>query len=175
MKTYGRVEYSSIILGPSTDWRELSASRPRERAHGTHWIGGWVSPITILYAVRYRKVSYLCRKSNPGIQSVAFAMSTELPRLQWHTDHLIITVTFICHLKIHSICSILNSSHVSTCFGLWKSQTSRLIQANKHNMSSKHSFGWGTWSITLKGWTETGGGGVENRSLVACLDQIHKT
>jgi hypothetical protein len=43
------------------DGGELSASRPghfapRERAHGTHWIGGWVGPGAGLDAVEKRKM-----------------------------------------------------------------------------------------------------------------------
>jgi hypothetical protein len=47
-----------------------SASRPgrftpRERAPGTHWIGGWVGPIAVLDAVVKRKIPSRRRESNP--------------------------------------------------------------------------------------------------------------
>jgi hypothetical protein len=49
---------------------ELSASRPfrftlRERAPGTHWLGGWVGPRIGLDAVEERQI-LPCRESNPG-------------------------------------------------------------------------------------------------------------
>jgi hypothetical protein len=49
MKTYwGSGGIAPRILGIATKW-EWSASRPgrftpRERAPGSHWIGGWVGP-----------------------------------------------------------------------------------------------------------------------------------
>jgi hypothetical protein len=52
------------------DGGEWSASRPsrftpRERAHGTHWIGGWVNPRTVLDAVVKRKIPSPRRESKP--------------------------------------------------------------------------------------------------------------
>jgi hypothetical protein len=49
----------SLISAP--DGGEQSASCPsgfisRERAHGTHWIGGWVGPRASLDAVVKRKI-----------------------------------------------------------------------------------------------------------------------
>jgi hypothetical protein len=49
---------------------EWSASRlgrftPRERAPGTHWIGGWVGPRDVLDAVVKRKIPSHRRESNP--------------------------------------------------------------------------------------------------------------
>jgi hypothetical protein len=50
MKTYGRVDiYAQVILTSVLAGGEWSASRsgrftPVERAHFTHWIGGWVGP-----------------------------------------------------------------------------------------------------------------------------------
>jgi hypothetical protein len=38
---------------------------PRERAPGTHWIGGWVGPRAILDAVVKRKIPSPRRESNP--------------------------------------------------------------------------------------------------------------
>jgi hypothetical protein len=37
----------------------------RERAPGTHWIGAWVGPRTVLDAVAYRKIPSSRRESNP--------------------------------------------------------------------------------------------------------------
>jgi hypothetical protein len=57
MKTYGEVEvYLHAFLSSALDGGEWSASRPgrftpRERAPGTHCIGGWVGPRAVLEAV----------------------------------------------------------------------------------------------------------------------------
>jgi hypothetical protein len=71
MKAYWGVEvklHSFFDLG--TRWGEWSASRPgrftpRERAPGTHWIGGWVGPTAVLDAVVKRKIPSPLRESNP--------------------------------------------------------------------------------------------------------------
>jgi hypothetical protein len=72
--------YSSIhFLTSALDGGEWSASRPgrftpRERAPGTAWIGGWVGPRAVLYAVVKRKIPSPRRESNPRtpiVQSVA--------------------------------------------------------------------------------------------------------
>jgi hypothetical protein len=79
MKTYwgcGGVIPRILDLGTR---RECSASRPgrfipRERAPGTHWIGGWVGPRAVLDTVVKRKIPSLFRESNPRtpiVQSVA--------------------------------------------------------------------------------------------------------
>jgi hypothetical protein len=52
------------------DGGEWSASRPgpfipREKAPGTHWIGGWVGPGAGLDAVMNGKIPSPCRDSNP--------------------------------------------------------------------------------------------------------------
>jgi hypothetical protein len=61
MKTF----LSSVLDGG--DW---SASRPgrftsSERAPGTHWIGGWMGPRTVLDVVVKRKIPSPRRESNP--------------------------------------------------------------------------------------------------------------
>jgi hypothetical protein len=58
--------YSSThSLTSALDGGEWSASRPRERASGTHWIGGWVGLRAVLDAVVKRKISSPRRESNP--------------------------------------------------------------------------------------------------------------
>jgi hypothetical protein len=62
--------YSSNILDLVNRCSEWSASRPYrstpgERASGTHWIGGWVSPRAVLDAVEKRKIVHF-RESNSG-------------------------------------------------------------------------------------------------------------
>jgi hypothetical protein len=42
-----------------------AAFSPRERAPGTHWIGGWVGPRAVQVAVVKRKIPNLRRESNP--------------------------------------------------------------------------------------------------------------
>jgi hypothetical protein len=69
------------------DGGEWSASRPgrfttKERAHGTHWIAGWVGPRAGLDKVVKRKITSHCRDWNPPIvQPLAQRYMTELSRL----------------------------------------------------------------------------------------------
>jgi hypothetical protein len=66
----GEWRYSSTRSFISAlDGGEWSASRPghfnpRERAPGTHWIGGWVGPRAVLDAVVKRKIPRPYRESN---------------------------------------------------------------------------------------------------------------
>jgi hypothetical protein len=58
----GECRYSSThSLTPGLDGGQLSASRPgrftpKERAPGTHWIGGWVGPRAVMDTVVKRKI-----------------------------------------------------------------------------------------------------------------------
>jgi hypothetical protein len=67
----GEWRYSSThSLTSALDGGEWSASRtdrftPREGAPGTHWIGGWVGPRSVLDAVVKRKIPSPRRESNP--------------------------------------------------------------------------------------------------------------
>jgi hypothetical protein len=59
-----------VFLTSALDGGEWSDSRPvrftsRERASGTHWIGGWVDPRVGLDAVVKRKIPSSHRESNP--------------------------------------------------------------------------------------------------------------
>jgi hypothetical protein len=59
------------FLTSAQDGEEWSASlagslAPRERAPGTHWIGGWVGLRARLDAVVKRKIPSSYRESNPG-------------------------------------------------------------------------------------------------------------
>jgi hypothetical protein len=70
VKAQGKL-YLYLLL----DGGEWSASRPgrftpRERARGTHWIGGWVGPRAVLDAVIWRKIPSPRRESNPRIPIV---------------------------------------------------------------------------------------------------------
>jgi hypothetical protein len=71
MKTYWGVEVKlHDSLTSTLEGGEWSVSRPsrftpRERAPGTHWIGGWVGPGAVLDAVVKRKIPSPRRESNP--------------------------------------------------------------------------------------------------------------
>jgi hypothetical protein len=76
----GEWKYTSThFLTSALDGSEWSASRPgrftpRERAPGTHWIGGWVGPRAVLDEVAKRKIPSPLRESNrrnPIVQPVA--------------------------------------------------------------------------------------------------------
>jgi hypothetical protein len=59
-----------LTLTSAIDGGEWSASRPgrftsSEKAPGTHWIGDWVGPRTVLDAVVKRKFPSPRRESNP--------------------------------------------------------------------------------------------------------------
>jgi hypothetical protein len=80
----GELRYSSThSLTSALDGGEWSASRPglftlRDRALGTHWIGGWVGPRTVLDVVVKRKIPSPRRESNPRtpiVQPVAQAVT----------------------------------------------------------------------------------------------------
>jgi hypothetical protein len=85
MKTHWGVEvYLHAFLTSALHGGEWSASRagrftPREKAPGTHWIGGWVGPRAVLDAVMKRKIPNPRRKSNPRTPIV-------LPVAQRYTD-----------------------------------------------------------------------------------------
>jgi len=71
MKTYWTVEVQlHAFLTSALDGCGWSASRcgrftRRERAPGTHWIGGWVGSRTALDRVVKRNILSPCRESNP--------------------------------------------------------------------------------------------------------------
>jgi hypothetical protein len=71
VKTYWGVEvYLQAFLTSALDGGEWSASppghfNPRERAPGTHWIGGWVGPRAVLDTVVKKKIPSPRRESNP--------------------------------------------------------------------------------------------------------------
>jgi hypothetical protein len=80
----GECRYSSThSLIPALDGGEWSASHPghfipRERAPGTHWIGGWVGPRAVLDAVVKRKIPSPRRETNrrtPSIMSIIWLVA----------------------------------------------------------------------------------------------------
>jgi hypothetical protein len=78
---------STHSLTSAIDGGEWSDSRPgrftpRERAPGTPWIGGWVSPTTVLDTVMKRKIPSPRRESNPSTPDRP-ALSPALYRLSY--------------------------------------------------------------------------------------------
>jgi hypothetical protein len=97
----GEWRYSSThSLTSALDGGEWSASHPscfttRERAPGTHWIGGHVGPRAILDAVVKRKIPSPCWESRPRtpiIQPVA-----------WHYTDWAITALRLHNEKFHNL------------------------------------------------------------------------
>jgi hypothetical protein len=89
---YGSTPSLTSALGGD----EWSASRPgrftpRERTPGTHWIGGWVGPRSVLDAVKKRKIPSPRRESNPRTPIVQ-------PVAQRYTDGAITA------LNVNNIC-----------------------------------------------------------------------
>jgi hypothetical protein len=72
----GEWRYSSThSLTSALDGGEWSASRPgrftpRERAPGSHWLGGWVGPRAVLDAVVKRQIPSRRQESSPRIPTV---------------------------------------------------------------------------------------------------------
>jgi len=97
---------STHSLTSALDGGEWSASRPgrftsRERAPGTHWIGGWVGPRAVLDAVVKRKIPSTRRESNPRtliVQPVKGSISVpvSLNGNLWGSCHMA--------LHIHNVC-----------------------------------------------------------------------
>jgi hypothetical protein len=56
---------TSALDGDEWSASHLSRFTPRERAPGTHWIGGWLVPRAILDTVVKRKIRSPCQESNP--------------------------------------------------------------------------------------------------------------
>jgi hypothetical protein len=79
---------STHSLTSALDGGEWSASRPGrftpgERAPGTHWIGGWVGPRAVPYAVVKRKIPSSRRELNPRTLIVQL-VAQSLYRLSYH-------------------------------------------------------------------------------------------
>jgi hypothetical protein len=93
-----RMYSSTHSLTSALDGGEWSASRPgrftpRETAPGTHWIGGWVGPRTVLDTEMKRKIPSLCRESNPSTQVVQ-------PVAQRYTDSAVTQSVAITEKKM---------------------------------------------------------------------------
>jgi hypothetical protein len=98
----GEWRYSSThSMTSALDGEECSASRPgrftqRERAPGTHWVGGWVGPRTVLDAVVKGKIPSPHRESNPRTPIVQ-------PVVQRYTDWAITALLTIGLCVLYSI------------------------------------------------------------------------
>jgi hypothetical protein len=96
--------YSSThSLNSALDGGEWSASRPgrftpRERAPGTHWVGGWVGSRAVLDAMVKRKIPSLRQESNQRTPIVQ-------PVVQHYTDWAI-----TAHLERNMYCCMLSPS-----------------------------------------------------------------
>jgi hypothetical protein len=92
-------KYSSTHpLTSALDGGEWSASRPghftpRERAPGTHWIGGWVGPRAVLDVVVKRKIPSPSRESIPRTPIVQ-------PVDQSYTDWAITALFFFVLISV---------------------------------------------------------------------------
>jgi hypothetical protein len=89
MKAYGGVEAQlRAFLISAVDGGEWSASgpsrfTPRERAPGTHWIGGWLGPRAILDAVMKRKIPSTIKLCCPVYRDRCINQYT-LPQVSFH-------------------------------------------------------------------------------------------
>jgi hypothetical protein len=66
----GSIAPRVLDLCTRSGWSVSRSFTPRERAPGTHWIGGWVGPRTVLEAVVKRKILSPRWESNPRIPIV---------------------------------------------------------------------------------------------------------
>jgi hypothetical protein len=87
MKTYwesGGIAPRILDLGTRWEWSASRLGRftPRERAPGTHSIGGWVGPRAVLDTVVKKKIPSPRRESNPRTPIVQ-------PVAQRYTDWVI--------------------------------------------------------------------------------------
>jgi hypothetical protein len=95
----GEWMYSSThSLTSALNGGEWSASRPscftpRERAPGTHWIGGWVGTRTVLDVVVKRKIPSPHRESNPRTPIIQ-------PIAQRYTDSAITALQIVWYRGI---------------------------------------------------------------------------
>jgi hypothetical protein len=96
-----------------------AALLPRERAPGTHWIGGWVGPRASLDTVVKRKIPSPCWESNSGtpiVQPVAQQIAVNMYLLYFKESRRfqnLWVVVYICMLTpgasqaspdLHSMC-----------------------------------------------------------------------
>jgi hypothetical protein len=51
----GQRRYSPTIIESGPRWRSVVRFTPGERAYGTHWIGRWMGPGTVLNAVEWKE------------------------------------------------------------------------------------------------------------------------
>jgi hypothetical protein len=122
--------------------RWVSATRsgrltPRKRAPGTHWIGGWVSPIVGLDAVARRMNPRSYRESNPGRPAhILVTILIELPWIPFTTLRSYNSRQLKIFLPRHSVCHI-NLS----CIRLRGSGNSAPVPASKSHFRGLRSVG----------------------------------
>jgi hypothetical protein len=97
MKTYGGLKYRlmhSLTLALNGGRRSASCPShftPKERAYGTHWIGGWVALRANMDVVLKRKIPSPCQESNPDHP----AHSQSLYRLSYPESLNCITIWYM--------------------------------------------------------------------------------
>jgi hypothetical protein len=137
----GEWRYSSThSLTSALDGVEWSTSRlgrfiPREKAPGTPWIGGWVSPRAVLDAVAKRKIPNPHRESNPRTPIVQ-------PVAQRYTDWAIAALPLQCnpsnkrnlHITSHTCGVRLDLIHAFLTV-MWRLRM--LLKEGKHKGKSK--------------------------------------
>jgi hypothetical protein len=162
--------------------REWSISSPssltlEKEAPGTLWTGGWEGPTASLHAMAYkRKISCLCRKSNPR----GSAPSHSPYRLNFQTKYCTIHIPYICNpniipkftLHIYSIVTELNTSketssnilrHFTSCVQL---QILCHFQYRVYKNRRYLVLGWLMSVGQLDEWELGGGGGGETKLLI---------
>jgi hypothetical protein len=114
---------STHSLASALDGGKWSASRPcrftpRERAPGTHWIGGWMGPRAVSNVVVKRKIPSPSRESDPRtpiVQPVAQRYTDwAITALYTHTisfvNHSVVVVVVVVVVVIVIIWYVLNYS-----------------------------------------------------------------
>jgi hypothetical protein len=100
----GEWRYSSTdSLTSALDGCEWSAKRPgrfipKERAPGTHWIGGWVCTRAVLEAVVKRKIPSPRRRSNPRTP-IVHPVAQRYNRLSYYHSGSIVRTKQTCSCK----------------------------------------------------------------------------
>jgi hypothetical protein len=141
MKTYwGSGDIAPLILTLALDGGEWLASRPgcfnsRERAPGTHWIGGWMGPRAVLAAVVKRKIPSPRRESDPSTPIVQ-------PVVQRYTDWAITAHAHYGVLEINSpwVRSKLLLKVYTYCVCVWEGGYFWLIRGS--SVSRVTTTGW---------------------------------
>jgi hypothetical protein len=122
MKTYWGVRvYLHAFLTLALDGGEWSASRhgrftPGERAHGTHWIGGWVGPTAGLDAVAKRKILSLSPSLPARTQALYRKSKPMLIRSQLRTSELEADLKYRAYI-LYALCDVKKAQMIKNTEG----------------------------------------------------------